>query len=339
MPTRPTLAHVAHHAGVSLASASRALNGASASENMISRVREAAVALGYVADATARSLKVGRTEQLALAVADLGNPVYVSMMRAVERTVRAAGYRLVLSSTGADTAEELAILHSLGHGYADGLILSPLRITDELTAALANTPVPVVVIGNIPAKLPVDNVRANSPRGVALAIDHLKSTGRRRIAFVNGPLDTVPGSARARGYAAAIDAAELPLDPRLQVLAAEFTHEAGETAAADLPDNRYDAVLCANDLLAVGVMRALGKKRLSVPHDIAVVGMDDTELAELCTPTLTSVNLGSERRGQLAAQLLLDRLADRERPPRRSAVQPKLVVRESSARRQAKSRR
>src|SRR4051794_18112114 len=98
--SRPTLVQVAEHAGVSVASASRALNGASASLEMIARVEAAAAELGYVADVMARSLKVRRTEQLALSVADLGNPVYVEMMRAVERVVRGAGYRLVLSSTG-----------------------------------------------------------------------------------------------------------------------------------------------------------------------------------------------------------------------------------------------
>lgn len=339
MVTRPTLAHVAQQAGVSLASASRALNGASASEEMVKRVQQAVVELGYVADATARSLKVGRTDQLALAVADLGNPVYVSMMRAIERTVRTAGYRLVLSSTGADPAEEIAILRSLAHGYADGLILSPLRITEDLITALAGAAVPVAVIGTIPSRLPVDNVRANSPRGVALAVTHLLETGRGRIAFVNGPLDTVPGSARARGFATAMQDAGLAVDQTLQVVAEEFTHAAGDAAVDQLDGSRFDAVLCANDLLAVGVIRALAARGLQVPEDVAVVGMDDTELAQLCTPPLTSVNLGSERRGQLAARLLLDRLADRDRTPRRSTVQPRLVVRESSAARRGRSRR
>jgi LacI family transcriptional regulator len=328
--TRPTLAQVAEHAGVSVASASRALNGASASEEMVARVEAAAAQLGYVADVMARSLKVRRTEQLELSVADLGNPVYVAMMRAVETVVRGAGYRLVLSSTGSDPAEEIQVVRNLGRGHADGLVISPLRITPALLEELAGARLPVVVVGTLPAGTPIDNVRANSPRGVRLAVDHLAATGRRRIAFVNGPLDTVPGARRAQGFTRAMKATGLT--PAAGVVAADFTHDAGQRAAEQLLAGALpDALLCANDLLAVGALRTLLRSGVRVPQDVAVVGMDDTDLARQCTPSLTSVSLGSAERGRLAATLLLERLADAGRPVRRVTVPPRLSVRESSA--------
>lgn len=331
MTSRPTLVQVAEHAGVSVASASRALNGASASLEMVERVEAAAAQLGYVADVMARSLKVGRTEQLALSVADLGNPVYVTMMRAVETVVRGAGYRLVLSSTGSDAEEEIQILRNLNRGYADGLMMSPLRITPGLITELSASRLPLVVVGTLPAGVKVDNVRANSPRGIGLAVDHLVETGRRRIAFLNGPLDTVPGARRARGFARACRAAGLP-DTQPRVLAEDFTHDAGQRAAEELLDGPLpDALLCANDLLAVGAMRTLLRRGVRVPEQVAVVGMDDTDLARQCTPSLTSVSLGSAERGRLAATLLLDRLADPDKPPRRVTVQPRLSIRESSS--------
>ena len=331
MTSRPTLVQVAEHAGVSVASASRALNGASASLEMVERVEAAAAQLGYVADVMARSLKVGRTEQLALSVADLGNPVYVTMMRAVETVVRGAGYRLVLSSTGSDAEEEIQILRNLNRGYADGLMMSPLRITPGLITELSASRLPLVVVGTLPAGVKVDNVRANSPRGIGLAVDHLVGTGRRRIAFLNGPLDTVPGARRARGFARACRAAGLP-DTQPRVLAEDFTHDAGQRAAEELLDGPLpDALLCANDLLAVGAMRTLLRRGVRVPEQVAVVGMDDTDLARQCTPSLTSVSLGSAERGRLAATLLLERLADPDKPPRRVTVQPRLSIRESSS--------
>jgi LacI family transcriptional regulator len=330
--SRPTLVQVAEQAGVSVASASRALNGASASLEMVERVEAAAAQLGYVADVMARSLKVGRTEQLALSVADLGNPVYVTMMRAVETVVRGAGYRLVLSSTGSDAEEEIQILRNLNRGYADGLMMSPLRITPALIAELSASRLPLVVVGTLPAGVRVDNVRANSPRGIGLAVDHLVATGRRRIAFLNGPLDTVPGARRARGFTRAGRAAGLPEAPELRVVATDFTHDAGQRAAEELLEgNRPDALLCANDLLAVGAMRTLLRRGVRIPEEIAVVGMDDTDLARQCTPTLSSVSLGSAERGRLAATLLLERLSDPDKPPRRVTVQPRLSIRESSA--------
>ncbi len=327
----PTLVQVAAAAGVSVASASRALSGASASPRMVEAVRRAAAELGYLPDAAARSLKVRRTEQLAFAVADLGNPVYVAMMRAIEGVVRAAGYRLVVSATGADPEVEIEVIRGINRGYADGLIVSPIRITDEVITEIERARVPVVVIGTLPRRAEIDNVRTNSARGVGHAVTHLIDGGRTAIGFVNGPADTVPGAARAKGFRRAMDAAGIAVAAEQAVEAADFTHDAGDKSTAALLEHfRPDALICANDLLAIGAMRALRRAGLRVPRDVAVVGIDDTELAELATPPLTSVSLGSEERGRIAATMLLDRLADRDRPTQRASVAPKLVVRSSS---------
>lgn len=329
---RPTVSLVAARAGVSPASVSRVLNGRPASPRLADAVRAAAVELGYVPDAMARSLKIRRTEQLALAVADVGNPAYVAMMRGVERVSKAADYRLVLCSIGSAEDEELELLRSLRHGFADGLILSPLRITPALLAELAAPAVPVVVVGTLPRGVPVDNVRVDSVRGVGLAVRHLAAGGRERVALVNGPVDTVPGAARQRGYERALRALGLPRLPAAAVAAADFTVPAGAEAGARLLDGyRPDAVMCANDLLALGVLRALAERGLRVPEDVAVIGMDDTDLAPLTNPPLTSVQLGAEDRGRMAAELLLDRLRDPGVQPRRVTVAPRLCVRESSA--------
>ncbi len=337
-PPRATAAAVAALAGVSIASVSRVLNGLPSSAEMAGRVRAAAAELGYVPDAAARSLKVRRTEQVALAVADVGNPVYVAMMRAVEAVVRSAGYRLVLASTGSDPKEEIGLISRLGTGWADGLIISPLRITDDLVAELRGSRVPTVVIGSLPAGVALDNVRADSPRGVRLALEHLHGLRRKRIAFVNGPADTVPGAARAAGFERTSRRLGIDRDPALRVSAEDFTFAAGLDAGRELLDQwdgaraagRPDAVLAANDLLAVGVMHALAERGRRVPDDVAVVGMDDTELASQATPTLTSVGLGSADRGRMAAQLLLDRIADPARPVQTTRVPPVLTVRAST---------
>ena len=147
---RVTLTQVAQRAGVSLASASRALNGESASARTIERVAQAAKDLAYVPDARAQSLKLGTTRQLSFAVADVGNHVYVEMLRAVEDAVREDGYRVLISSTGSAIAAEIELLQSLQRGYADGLIISPLRIDDDLLAELSGLRIPAVVIGNLP---------------------------------------------------------------------------------------------------------------------------------------------------------------------------------------------
>jgi LacI family transcriptional regulator len=327
--SRPTIAGVARAAGVSVASVSRVLNGLPATEEMAERVRRAVADLGYVPDSRARSLKVGRTFQLTLAVADVGNPVYVTMMRAVEEVVSAAGYRLVVTTTGPDVVDEVALVRGMARGYADGLVISPLRVDDDLIKSIRECDVPVVVAGNVPARAGVDTVRANSPKGMGLAVAHLLAKGRDRIAFVNGPVDTVPGTARAKGFADATK--HYNLKPAGAIEAADFTFAAGRAAGKELfRKNRPNAVICANDLLAVGVMHELAAYGLQVPADVAVVGMDDSELAEQSFPPLTSVNLGSAERGRRAAELLLERIEDDTRAPRRIVVQPTLSVRKST---------
>jgi LacI family transcriptional regulator len=328
---KSTLVLVAEQAGVSIASVSRVLNGLPASPDVTDRVRAAAKELGYVPDSTARSLKVGKTEQIALAVADVGNPVYVSMMHAVNTVVSDAGYRLVLSSTGSDPQDQIELLSSLGRGYVDGLILSPLRVTDPLLEQLAASRIPIVVIGSLPRGTQLDSVRADSRKGVGLAVRHLHKLGRKRIAFVNGPVDTVPGTARLAGYLKAMGKLGLPVSGDMQVEAEDFTYLAGLGAVEVLLDQASpDAIICANDLLAVAAMKVITRRGLTVPGDIALVGMDDTDVAQLTTPSITSVNLGSAKRARKAANLLLSRLEDRDLPPRVVVVEPKLTIRESS---------
>ena len=328
---RPTVVGVAAHAGVSVASVSRVLNGLSASNDMLVRVNEAVEQLGYRPNAMARSLKVRRTQQLALAVADVGNPVYVEMMRAIEVETKKRGYRLLVSSTGGHVGDTRDLIDSLAHGFADGLILSPVRVDDELVGALRRLYLPVVVVGTVPTDLAVDNVRANSSGGVRLALEHLYAGGRRRIAFVNGPVDTVPGSARRRAFERTAKALGVDPDPRLRVEADDFTLAAGRSAAESMLESVVpDAVLGGNDLLAIATMQVMAERRLRIPDDVAVVGMDDTELAGVTTPSLSSVDLGSRERGRLAARLLLERLDDPAREAQRVTVQPRLMVRRSS---------
>lgn len=326
---RVTITQVAARAGVSVASASRALNGQIASPQTVAKVQHAAQELGYVADATAQSLKRGRTDQLAYAVADIGNPVYVEMMAAVERVVSASGYRLVLSSMGTSSSS-VDVVHGLGRGYVDGLILSPLRVTEELLTALEKSPVPVVVLGRLPDHAGFDTVRADSLTAMRLIVDHLVAEGRRDIAFVNGPSDTTPGAFRRDGFAAAA-AAHPEVSPR-SIEADDFTIAAGYAAACRVlsADRRPDAIVAANDLIGIGAVRAAEDFGLSVPEDIAVTGVDNTELAGVVRPGLTSVDLGAEERGRVAAEMLLARITDPDRPVHTVAVAPSLVVRGSS---------
>ncbi|GGM13812.1 LacI family transcriptional regulator [Nakamurella endophytica] len=326
------MADVAREAGVSVASVSRVLNGHPARPGTADRIRKAAAELGYLPDLAARSLKMRRTEQVSLVVDDLGNPAYIDMMRGVERVLRDAGYRLQISAIGSDAdLGTSTALHTVSRGYADGLIICPLRINAELVQVLEASPIPVVVIGTLPRGARLDNVTVDSSSGVRLALEHLHGLGRRRVAFLGGPVDTNPGTRRLAGFRTAARALGLPGDPELESVTDAWTYEAALTAFDRLLGRTdFDALLAANDVLAIAAMHTLHRRGRRVPQDVAVVGVDDSEVTAFSTPTLTSVALGAQRRGAMAARLLLRRLADPEAPLRRLREVPRLQVREST---------
>ncbi|MCG5218192.1 LacI family DNA-binding transcriptional regulator [Streptosporangium sp. KLBMP 9127] len=333
----PTINTIAARAGVSIASVSRVLNGLPTREETVRKVLAAANELGYVPNSVARSLKSRRTNQVAFAMADIGNPVYLAMIREIQPVLKAAGYRLVLHSTDADVGDEIDVLRSLGERYVDGLIMIPLRVTAELVTAITVARAPVVVIGSVPEGTAVDNVRTDSRSGLRLAMEHLHALGRRRIGFLNGPPDTVPGAARGAAYIATLAALGLPYDPRLVEVGDFYRLEGAQAAerllarlAADGGAPGLDALMCANDLIALGALDVLRRAGLRVPEDVAVAGMDDVDLAAAAWPAVTSVSLGSAERGKAAAELLLDRLENGDRAPRAVTFEPRLVIRAST---------
>jgi LacI family transcriptional regulator len=337
--TRATLHDVAAAAGVSVASASRALAGGSASPRMVRKVRAAARDLNYLADSTARALRNGgTTRRVAFAVDDIGNPNYVAMLRAIEARFGSDGPRVSVSATG-DLSRTAEWVKQLSYGGADGLILSSLRSDEPLRRAVFGSAIPIVVIGSLGEGMPVDSVRVDSSVAIELAAAHLHALGRRSFAFLNGPLDTRPGSMRERGFYRATRKLGIPDERAAQVVATEFTLEAGRSAAAALfdgwrrrrPYERVDAVVAANDLIALGVIVAAHAAGLRVPDDVAVTGIDDIEFAAMYSPSLTSVSMFSARRGAIAAELLLRRFEEPGRPVETVDVQPELVVRESTS--------
>jgi LacI family transcriptional regulator len=329
----PTITTVARLANVSVASASRALNGIRTTPDIHTRVTEAAEAIGYVPNAAARSLRSRRTGQIAFAMPDVANPVYTSMVGAIQAVSREMGVRLLLHSTGAEAQDELAMIRDLKQRFVDGLILVALHITEAHARELERAAAPVILIGTPPKGTPVDTVRTKSRRGTAVAVRHLYDLGRRRIALVNGPQHTVPGTARRLGYLDGLRSCGLERDEELCVVADDFMVEPGRRAAERLLARRArpDAIFCANDLIAVGTLAALRDAHIDVPRDVAVVGMDNTALSELTWPALTTIDLGSAERARIAAELLFKRIEDPSRPPETVSVDPRLVVRASTA--------
>jgi LacI family transcriptional regulator len=304
---------VAKQAGVSVASVSRVINGTAARADTEMRVRKAIAELDYQPNSAARALKVRQSEQICLSFDDLANPAYIAMTRGVGRELSATKYRLILSSAFSSVEEIVKHLQTMGRGFADGLIISPIYSDERITKLISALQMPVVLIGTLPDGLDVDSVHVDSSAGIAMAVEHLIETGRTKIGLINGPLSTKPGVRRKAAFEKAIK-------------------EAGYFAFSEIEDfSKFDAFVCANDQLAAGAMKFASENGISIPGDIAIVGIDNTDMASLLHPTLTSVDLKAEERGEIAAQLMLDRLANPDRASKRITVEPKLVIRESTA--------
>lgn len=326
-----TIKSVAEKAGVSIASVSRVINGTVARGDTEERVWKAIKELDFQPNSAARALKVRKSEQICLSFDDLANPAYVMMTRGVGQALGTTDYRLVLSSAFSSVEEIVKHLETMGRGFADGLIISPIYSDPRITKLLSRLQIPFVVVGTLPNGLDADNVWVDSSAGVATAVEHLKSTGRKKLAFLNGPIATNPGKKRLAAFEKALNANSLKFLDSNIIQAEAFSPEAAYSAIKDFGKiNEFDSVVCANDQLAAGLMKFCFEKNIEIPKDIAVVGIDNTDLASLMRPTLTSIDLHAEQRGVIAANLMLERLSNPERPTQKVIVEPTLVIREST---------
>lgn len=326
-----TIGAVAKQAGVSIASVSRVINGTAARAETERRVRAAIIDLGYQPNSAARALKVRKSEQICLSFDDLGNPAYVSMTRGVGHVLSSTHYRLILSSAFSSVEEIVKHLETMGRGFADGLIISPIYSDPRIASLISRLRIPVVLVGTLPEGLDVDNVHVDSAAGIDMAVEHLVATGRTKIALVNGPVSTNPGRRRKIAFEKALTSRGLALSDESVIQADAFSPEAGYAAISNFKSlKKIDAVIGGNDQLAAGVMKFCFEKSIHIPSDLALIGIDNIDLASLLRPTLTSIDLRAEERGEIAANLMLDRLANPDRPSKQITVAPKLVIREST---------
>jgi len=326
-----TIGAVAKQAGVSIASVSRVINGTAARADTEKRVRAAIDDLGYQPNSAARALKVRQSEQICLSFDDLSNPAYVLMTRGVGQTLSSSKYRLILSSAFSSVEEIVKHLETMGRGFADGLIISPIYSDPRIAELISHLKMPVVLVGTMPKGVNVDNVYVDSAAGIDMAIKHLVDTGRKNIAFINGPVATNPGRRRKAAFEKSMQQLNLAFSNSSILQAEAFTPEAGYRAISEFRDlKNFDAIICANDQLAAGAMKFCVEKRVAIPRDIALIGIDNIDLASLLRPTLTSIDLRAEERGQIAARLMLERLANPDSPVKKITVQPQLIIRESS---------
>ena len=312
---RPTLEVVAERAGVSRATASRVLRGASnVSAQARDAVLRAADELAYTVNRAARSLVTRRSDSIAFLVAEdedrlFTDPYFLGILRGAHREIAAAGLQLVfvIASNPDDVAKFEQYARS---GHVDGVLLISLHGDDRLPHELEAAGVPTVLNGRpLSGDQSLFYVDSDNVAGGTAATRALLDHGRRRIATITGPLDMSAGQDRLTGYRQALHAGGVAADDRL-VVTGDFTVDGGARAMAELLERGvdFDGLFAASDLTALGAMRVLAEQGRTVPGDVAVVGFDDVREARLAAPPLTTVRQPIEELGTTMARTLLRRL-------------------------------
>jgi LacI family transcriptional regulator len=328
---------VAERAGVSLGTVSNVLNRPDmVAEETRLRVLRAIEALGFVRNGSAHQLRAGRNPYIGLVVLDIANPFFTEVARGAEDAANEGGYVVILCNSDASPDKESDYLHVLEEQRAQGLLITPVLDDPSYLQRLSQRGIAVTLLDCSCQTTDFCSVAVDDVYGATLAINHLLELGHRRIAFVNGPLSIRQCADRYEGVQKALQAAGLePEQALLNINLAALNPIEGEKSAEALlnTNERPDAIFCANDLLALGVMRGLHQRGYSVPVDFALVGYDDIDVASVLSTPLTSVRQPKYQLGHTAARLLFDEIANpKTHQHQRIVYQPELIIRESSQR-------
>lgn len=333
---KPTLEDVAEVAGVSRATVSRVINGSPrVSDGVRATVEGAVKTLGYVPNRAARSLVTQKTESVALVVREtetrlFSEPFFGGITRAISQRLTQSGFQMILVMAAA-SERVTSIEQYLTGGHVDGVLLLSMHGDDPVVRLLLEAGIPTVVGGRFLGAGPVSSVDADNRGGARAAIDHLVERGHSRIATITGPRDTGAGLDRYEGYVEGLGAADIPIDESL-VVEGDFTREGGGDAARALLQRGadFDAVFAASDLMAAGVLQTFAAAGRNVPGDIAVVGFDDSPVAQLTDPTLTTVKQPLDVMGKRMAEFVLEQIDSGRNQDRREVLPTQLVIRGSS---------
>ncbi|MFI1226558.1 MULTISPECIES: LacI family DNA-binding transcriptional regulator [unclassified Streptomyces] len=344
---RPRIKDVARHAGVSEKTVSNVLNDyIHVSDRTRQLVQESIEHLGYRINLAGRHLRSGRTGIIALVVPELDVPYFAELARHVVRAAETRSLTVLIHQSGGDRERERAALAGFGSDFVDGVILSPLALAPEDLRAHAGPP-PTVLLGELLTD-GADHVAIDNERAAREATEHLIAQGRRHILTVGGRHDEGVGTAQARtrGFRAALAGAGLAYAPAaLAPVEAFHMSDGADAVRRALADGvRPDALLCLNDQLALGALRALHAYGARIPEDVAVIGFDDVEGGRFSVPSLSTVAPDKEAVARVAVDLLLRRIDEATCPdprpdgaarpgsarPQDRVVAHRLVLREST---------
>ncbi|MGN7356270.1 LacI family DNA-binding transcriptional regulator [Paenibacillus sp. SAF-054] len=328
--SKVTIEDVAAKAGVGIATVSRAINNSGGiSEKTKAKVLQAIDELGFIPSIAAQSLKVRNTNQIALAVPDIRNAFVPEIAWSVEQAAKQHGYRVVNINTSGIGQLELETVRDVKKLHVDGLIILPLAYPKTFVELVNKSPVPISVINygkRLSEDIKADVVCLSQQEG-RLAMEHLRSIGRTRIAYAGAPRDII--EERYNAYVNSLS----HVDVSLAYFGEDFSLNTGAKAADYFKSlkNMPDAVYAGNDMVAIGLINRFKELGVRVPEDVAVVGIDNNIWTTITTPQISSVSIMGVEVSRLATELLLKRIRENVKGVyEKVQFEPRLIVREST---------
>ncbi|PYC19802.1 LacI family transcriptional regulator [Pseudomonas jessenii] len=327
-----TIKDVAALAGISYTTVSHVVNNTRpVSQEVRLKVEAAIKRLDYVPSAVARSLKAKTTATIGLLVPNSLNPYFAELARGIEDYCERNGYCVILCNSDDNPDKQRSYLRVLLEKRIDGLIVASAGGDSGLAQGLAGVKTPMVIVDRGLDGVDADLVRIDHEYGAYLATRHLLELGHRDIATIGGPASTSVAQMRLAGYCRALKEAGVEVRQE-RMLESDFTSTGGYNAAATLLEsNPPSAIFAGNDMIGIGVLRAAAERNVRVPSELSVIGFDDIQMSRYVYPALTTVGQSILQLGEMAAEVLLRRIATPTLGTDQRIVTPSIVLRESTA--------
>ena len=322
---------VAKLARVSIATVSRTINHIpTVNPKMAKRVWEAIGELNYFPNTQARALVSGRSRLLGLIVSEITNPFFPELIQGFEEIAVENGYEILIGSTNYDPERMKSCIRRMVERNAEGVAVMTFGIEQPLLDQLADRNIPLVFVDVAPNRPGMSVLRVDYHHGIRQGVQHLAALGHRSIAFVTGPFRLHSAQSRLAAFKKALQECGIPVEEKL-IIEGDHTMEGGLAAAALILEHKTlpTAIMCSNDMLAIGVLHKLSRSGLQVPGDVSIIGFDDIHMAEMMIPSLTSIQMSRSDLARAAVSALRTHL-EGSTPKREYTIDTHLVVREST---------
>jgi LacI family transcriptional regulator len=329
-----TIKDIAYLAGVSKTTVSKVLNNKdqkiseATRQKILNIVREK----NYIPNKMAQSLVTKKTKTIGLIIPDIRNPFFTDIVRGAEDKAVKEGYNIILCNTDENIEKETRAFNTLTEKMVDGIIFAPSSKTEFNSKQYKISAKPIVLVDK---ELNIQNLRGivslDNEEGTYLETKHLVEMNHKSILYLSGPLKSEISKNRLKGYKKALKESNIKFNENL-VIQGEYSFEWGYEVVRNLGKINFTAICAANDLIAIGAMKALKERDIKIPQDISVVGFDDIQTSNIIEPQLTTIKQNSYDMGYESASILINNLENKEiNNIEKMIFKPELVIRSSTS--------